>query len=313
MPRPLNLTGNIIVIGDVMLDVYISGQAHRLSPEAPVPVVAVDSKTSTLGGAGNVALNLAHLGCKVWLFGVKGDDAAGKKIVSILFDNGIENRLVTDYNVPTITKTRVIANSQQLLRFDEEKKASGSGMLTEINGVLEGDAQAVILSDYAKGILSPNLISSVIKRSRAKGIPVFIDPKRGGWNRYRGTNVIKPNLAELEEATGEVIANQGDVIRLALRMIRAYEFEAMLVTMGPKGMMWVTDEGKFEHIPTQAKEVFDVSGAGDTVIATMAACMCSGYSLAESARIANAAAGIVVGKLGTRPIMLKELEGALTK
>jgi D-beta-D-heptose 7-phosphate kinase/D-beta-D-heptose 1-phosphate adenosyltransferase len=309
----LKLTGNIIVIGDVMLDVYISGQAHRLSPEAPVPVVAVDSKTATLGGAGNVALNLAHLGCKVWLFGVKGDDAAGRKIVSILAGNGIENRLVTDYNVPTITKTRVMANSQQLLRFDEEKKASGSGMLTEINGVLEGDSEAVILSDYAKGILSPDLIDSVIKRSRAIGIPVFIDPKRGDWHRYKGANVIKPNLAELEEATGETINTDQDVIRMALRMIRGFEFEAMLVTMGPKGMMWVTDEGQFEHIPTQAKEVFDVSGAGDTVIATMAACMVSGYSLSEAAKIANAAAGIVVGKLGTRPITIKELEESINK
>jgi D-beta-D-heptose 7-phosphate kinase / D-beta-D-heptose 1-phosphate adenosyltransferase len=309
--KPLTLTGNIIVIGDVMLDVYISGQAHRLSPEAPVPVVAVDSKTATLGGAGNVALNLAHLGCKVWLFGVKGDDAAGRKIVSILFDNGIENRLVTDYSVPTITKTRVMANSQQLLRFDEEKKASGSGMLTEINGALEGDAQAVILSDYAKGILSPDLIAIVIKRSRAKGIPVFIDPKRGDWHRYHGANVIKPNLAELEEATGETISNQGDVVRLAIRMIRAYELEAMLVTMGPRGMMWVTDQGQFEHIPTQAKEVFDVSGAGDTVIATLAACMVSGHSLSDAAKIANAAAGIVVGKLGTRAITLPELNQTL--
>lgn len=307
----MKLGGNIIVIGDVMLDVYISGQAHRLSPEAPVPVVAVDSKTATLGGAGNVALNLAHLGCKVWLFGVKGDDAAGKKIVSILFDNGIENRLVTDYNVPTITKTRVMANSQQLLRFDEEKRTSGSGMLTEINGTLEGDAQAVILSDYAKGILSSELINLVIHRSRAKGILVFVDPKRGDWNRYRGANIIKPNLAELEEATGETISNQEDVIRLAIRMIRAYEFEAMLVTMGPKGMLWVTNQGQFEHIPTQAKEVFDVSGAGDTVIATMAACMCSGYSLAESAKIANAAAGIVVGKLGTCSVTHQELEKVL--
>jgi D-beta-D-heptose 7-phosphate kinase/D-beta-D-heptose 1-phosphate adenosyltransferase len=306
-PKPLNLTGNIIVIGDVMLDVYISGHAHRLSPEAPVPVVAVDSKTATLGGAGNVALNLAHLGCKVWLFGVKGDDPAGRQIVSILNSNGIENRLATDFNVPTITKTRVIANSQQLLRFDEEKRASGSGMLTEINGALEGNAQAVILSDYAKGILSPDLIASVIHRSRAKGIPVFIDPKRGGWHRYQGANIIKPNLVELEEATGETIANQGDVIRLSLRMIRAYEFEAMLVTMGPKGMMWVTNQGLFEHIPTQAKEVFDVSGAGDTAIATLAACMVSGHSLSDAAKIANAAAGIVVGKLGTRAITLADL------
>lgn len=308
----MNLTGNIIVIGDVMLDVYISGQAHRLSPEAPVPVVVVDSKTATLGGAGNVALNLAELGCKVWLFGVRGDDVAGRKIVSILFDNGIENRLLTDHSLPTITKTRVMANSQQLLRFDEEKRSSGSRLLTEINGILEDDAQAVILSDYAKGILSPDLIALVIQRSRDKGIPVFIDPKRGGWHRYQGATVIKPNLAELEEATGERVGSQKDAARLATKMLKAHSFGAVLVTMGSRGMLAVTDD-QSRYIPSQAKEVFDVSGAGDTVIATMAACICSGYSLFEAAKIANAAAGIVVGKLGTQPITLKELEENLPK
>jgi len=306
----LKLGGNIVVIGDVMLDVYISGQAHRLSPEAPVPVVAVESKTSTLGGAGNVALNLAHLGCKVWLFGVKGDDVAGKKIVSILFANGIENRLVTDYNVPTITKTRVMANSQQLLRFDEEKKSSGSGMLTEINGILEGDVQAVILSDYDKGILSSDLVTSIITQCKAKRIPVFVDPKQSDWSRYKGATLIKPNLAELESAAEEKAKTPDDIVRLAIKMKCKYNFGSILVTMGPQGML-LLNIGSPQFVPTRAKEVFDVSGAGDTVIATMAACVCSDYSISESAQIANAAAGIVVGKLGTKSITLEELKETL--
>lgn len=304
----MNLKGNIIVIGDVMLDVYISGQAHRLSPEAPVPVVAVDSRTSTLGGAGNVALNLAELGCRTWLFGVRGDDPAGLRVSEILAKRGIEDRLLVDPAIPTTTKTRVLANSQQLLRFDEEKQAVGSTLLTDIDGVLE-QADAVVMSDYAKGILSPELVKSVIKTCSNIGTPVLIDPKQRDWRRYQGATVIKPNILELEKAAGEKAGDYTSVVRMAGEMLYAYGFEAVLVTMGARGMSLITHH-KDEHIQSQAKEVFDVSGAGDTVIATMVACMCSGCSISEAAAVANRAAGIVVGKLGTRPITLKELNDA---
>ena len=306
----MNLKGNIIVIGDVMLDVYISGQASRLSPEAPVPIVAVESRTSTLGGAGNVALNLANLGCRTWLFGVKGDDVAGGRISEILLDNSIEDRLLTDSDLPTITKTRVLANSQQLLRFDEERKSNGSTLLTDINGVLDA-AQAVILSDYAKGVLSQELISSVIAQCQLKGIPVFVDPKRADWSRYQGATVITPNINELEIGSGEKVKDNADVVRSALKMMEVHVFKTILVTMGARGMILLTRAGTIDHIPTRAQEVFDVSGAGDTVIATLAACMCSGYSIFESAKMANVAAGVVVGKLGTKPITIKELKESL--
>jgi D-beta-D-heptose 7-phosphate kinase/D-beta-D-heptose 1-phosphate adenosyltransferase len=303
----LNLKGNIVVIGDVMLDVYISGQAHRLSPEGPHPVVLVDSKTSTLGGAGNVALNLAELGCRTWLFGVRGADSAGVRVSEILAERDIEDRLLIDQVIPTTTKTRVLANSQQLLRFDEERLAAGSTLLKDIDGVLE-QADAVIMSDYAKGILSNELARSVISSCKALGIPVLIDPKQRDWRRYQGATVIKPNVFELEKAAGEKVAGDDSLAQLASGMLHGYGFEAVLVTLGPRGMLLV-DRYRKEYIPSLAKEVFDVSGAGDTVVAVMAACMCSGYTVSQAARVANVAAGIVVGKLGTKPITLRELEG----
>ena len=304
----LKLTANVMVVGDVMLDVYISGPANRLSPEAPVPVVLVKTKTDTLGGAGNVALNIAGLGAKVWLFGIRGDDPAGNKVAYILRSRGIEDRLLIDPKIPTITKTRVMANSQQLVRFDEEQRSDGASLLTKVNGVLEKGADAVILSDYDKGILPPVLIASIITRCRVKDIPVFVDPKRGNWERYREATVVKPNQRELEEAAKESIYSDKDTIRLSQKMLKWYEFGAILTTMGSKGMFLITKD-QVEHIPTQAKEVFDVAGAGDTVIATMATCMCSGYTLLESAKIANIAAGIVIGKIGTQPITIQELWG----
>lgn len=307
------IKGDIVVIGDVMLDCYVSGDAWRISPEAPVPVVAVDSKRNTLGGAGNVALNLASLGCNVWLFGAVGSDQASMAIADLLFENNIIDRLYIDHVLPTTTKTRVIANNQQLLRFDEEGKFNGDNGRYDamISAILESiernSANVVVLSDYNKGVLSGQLVSEVITYCREKRIPVLVDPKRGQWEIYRNANIIKPNLFELREATSHKFLDGHDEISAVARvMMDDYNLDAVLVTMGSRGMMLVTAE-RDEFIPTKAKEVFDVSGAGDTVIATLAACICSGYSLSDSAKIANDAAGIVVGKVGTCPITLMEL------
>jgi D-beta-D-heptose 7-phosphate kinase/D-beta-D-heptose 1-phosphate adenosyltransferase len=306
----------VVVIGDVMLDVYISGEAWRISPEAPVPVVAVNSRSHTLGGAGNVALNLVGLGCKTWLFGALGSDVSGDKVMSILNDNGIEFEFEFDEMLPTTTKTRVMANNQQLLRFDEEGMFNGDGGRYDklIEKVLATFSKswigAVVLSDYNKGVLSVKLSRKVIDFCRGLELPVLVDPKRGDWKIYRRANIVKPNLFELKEATGFKNLDDHNAVSVAARMmLRDYELDAVLVTMGSRGMMLVTAE-RNEFIPTMAKEVFDVSGAGDTVVATLAACICSGHTLSDAARIANEAAGIVVGKLGTCPIASNELDGA---
>lgn len=314
----MRINGNIVVIGDVMLDVYISGQANRLSPEAPVPIVDVDSKCSTLGGAGNVALNLVGLGCRVWLFGARGSDHLGSCLSSIVRDRGIVDCLDIDPVLPTTAKTRVLANNQQLLRIDEEGRFNGyhgcyDCIISEVAQVMAAnEIGAVVISDYNKGVVSREVAVQVIKNCRASGIPVLVDPKYGDWSVYAGATLIKPNLAELGHAFNmRVDKDIKKVIGLAHSLMKSHNLESVLVTMGPRGML-VVDGYRQEHIPSLAKEVFDVSGAGDTVIATVAACLCSGYELSAAARISNVAAGIVVGKLGTAPITMKELMAELT-
>lgn len=311
----MNLKGNIVVIGDVMLDMYIHGDAWRLSPEAPVPVVAVSSRVATLGGAGNVAMNLIGLGCKVWLFGARGNDQLGDELVLIMSGAGIVDCLDIDPVLPTTAKTRVIANRQQLIRFDEEGLFNGyhgcyDCIISEVARVLsKEDIGAVILSDYNKGVLSRELAIQVVRHCNISGIPILVDPKGGDWLMYADATLMKPNLIELGKVLGHNLnrAGKSDIAKAASVMRKKLHVDVMLVTMGAQGMMLI-DGHKEEFIPTAAKEVFDVSGAGDTVVATMAACMCSGYSVSEAAIIANRAAGIVVGKVGTSPITLKELE-----
>ena len=313
----MKLGGNIMVIGDVMLDEYILGETSRISPEAPVPVVEVVSRERTLGGAGNVALNLAMLGCRTWLFGARGSDRSGDRLCALLSSNGIVDRLEIDPALPTTTKTRIIANGQQLLRFDEEKRFNGwhgsyDCMISDAVMVLMSEKiGAVVLSDYNKGVLSSDLSSRLIGTCRAMDIPVLVDPKRGAWDIYRGATLVKPNLSELSLAVGIPLSRMGDddVESAARDLMRKHDIGAVLVTMGARGMLLVHGSGT-EVIESKAQEVFDVSGAGDTVVAVMAACLCSGHGLLESARMANAAAGIVVGKRGTRPVTLAELEAA---
>lgn len=300
----------IVVVGDVMLDVYITGEACRISPEAPVPVVDVKSRKITLGGAGNVALNLAGLGCSPWLFGVRGDDAAGEQVLGILEERNIRIGIDIDDKLPTTTKTRIIANNQQLVRYDEEGRYNGNNghygeILASVCNAMES-AASVILSDYRKGVVSKDVATKVIRRCKGLGIPCLVDPKRPDWSIFSGADLIKPNVYELEQATGERVESDVAVAAIGRMVLKKYGFGAVLITRGPKGMAMVTED-ECEFIPTMAREVYDVSGAGDTVVAVMAACLGSGWSLADSARIANQAAGIVVGKLGTSPIDISEL------
>ena len=306
----------IVVVGDVMLDVYFMGEVKRLSPEAPVPVVKINAKTHTLGGAGNVSLNLAGLGCRTSLYGVRGDDPAGEQISEILREKGIADHLVVDTKQPTTSKTRIVGQGQQLLRLDEEETWNGSGdlcsrLLDRIIRDLE-DADAVILSDYSKGVLSRELTQPVIRKCRKRDIPVLIDPKRVEWERYKGGDCVTPNLSELEDVIGKTIdGDESMLVEVAQSLRKKYQLSWLVITRGPDGMCLVGDDNEATFIKATAREVYDVSGAGDTVIAAITAGIASGFPKNVAVEIANTAAGIVVGKLGSQPIQLPELETAL--
>ncbi|MFZ1984259.1 MAG: bifunctional D-glycero-beta-D-manno-heptose-7-phosphate kinase/D-glycero-beta-D-manno-heptose 1-phosphate adenylyltransferase HldE [Desulfatitalea sp.] len=307
----------ILVIGDVMLDRYLWGRVRRISPEAPVPVVQLQRTTETLGGAGNVALNLVSLGCRVTVAGVCGADAAAKELRALLTQKGIGEALVVDAARPTITKTRIMAQKQQMLRLDEEDTHA---IAPEVEQKLRAAitlalpvCQAVVLSDYGKGVLANDaFVQELIGAVRQRGIPVLVDPKGTDWQRYRGATGITPNTAELEAVAGAALEEDEARLIAAARQVRdRYRLEWLLVTRGAQGMCLIDTQDRPELIPAQAREVYDVSGAGDTVIATVAAALAVGLPLADAARVANLAAGIVVGKLGTQPILASELSTAL--
>jgi len=303
------ISGDVLVIGDVMLDVYIRGIATRLSPEAPIPIVDVTSEEYAPGGAGNVALNLARLGCHVKLFGACGMDDAGSRLSELLVFHGIEPELFL-VNAMTPMKTRIVASDQQLVRFDREEmfNVSSKQLLTSvIESVSQGKFCAVVLSDYNKGILSYKFCQSFIKYCNVNGIPVLVDPKRGDWCQYRGAYLVKPNLKEFCSVVKHDVKNDSDVVSCARVLLDEYNLGAILVTMGKMGMILIERDKEEKFIKAEIREVFDVSGAGDTAIATLAACLCSGFSLHNAAKIANAAAGLVVGKLGTSTVCDDEL------
>lgn len=307
----------VLVIGDVMLDRYIWGDVRRISPEAPVPVVAVRHKSQVPGGAGNVAANLAGMECPVTLIGLCGTDANADILLHLLNESGIDAQLHQTEQRPTIAKTRVMAGIQQVCRIDEENPlpldpALAKILLQRFEDELK-EASVVILSDYGKGILqTPDLCQAMIRACRGRSIPVLVDPKGSDWSRYRGASGITPNTAELNSAAGASTASEDVLRKAADRMLVQTNLEWLLTTRGPKGML-LTLQPNAEPlwIPAVAKEVYDVSGAGDTVIAVTAACLACGLDIRDAAAIANTAAGIVVGKLGTQPILKTEIEDAL--
>ena len=307
----------VLVIGDVMLDRYIWGDVRRISPEAPVPVVAVRHKTHVPGGAGNVASNLAGLGCPVTLVGLCGFDPEADILKSLLTQSGIDTCLHPVEHRPTITKTRVMAGIQQVCRIDDENTSPLDETLSNaLFRIFESEierAHAVVLSDYGKGVLqSSGLCASMIQTCRRRAVPVLVDPKGADWSRYRGASGITPNTAELELAAGVRTPSLDALSAAAARLIDAIDLEWLVTTRGPRGMV-VSRRGGMQPvaIPAVAKEVYDVSGAGDTVIAVSAACLACGMDICDAAAVANTAAGIVVGKLGTQPILRSELEAAL--
>ena len=298
----------LLVVGDVMLDRYWFGEVSRISPEAPVPVVKVERQEERLGGAANVARNAASLGAVAALLSVVGDDEAGRMLGRLLEDDQIDASLHVDRDIDTIVKLRVIGRQQQLLRIDFETPPSHEILQAKLADFESRVAQAdvVILSDYGKGGLTH--IAEMIRIARAHDKPVLVDPKGDEWGKYAGATVITPNRSELREVVGRW-SSEAELAVKARKLRGELGVEALLVTRSEEGMTLFADETY--HQPAQAREVFDVSGAGDTVIATLAVMLAAGADWAEAIRVANLAAGIVVGKLGTAVVTREELAAAL--
>ncbi len=299
---------NILVIGDVMLDRYWYGDVSRLSPEAPVPIIGVEREEYRPGGAANVALNLACLDTKVTLVGITGNDENAKLLEEELVSSKVECHFLKMENSPTISKLRVLGRQQQILRADFEDgfPEYDSKLLSAHIKELWDQCDLVIFSDYAKGCLQN--IESLIDEAKQQNKTVLIDPKGSDFGRYAGADIITPNSNELKALVGEWEDNE-DLINKARFLAEVNDIEAILVTRGSKGMSWVPVHGEAFHIPTKAREVFDVSGAGDTVIATLGACLAAGCSTKQAIEFANHAAGIVVSKQGTASITVSELFG----
>ncbi len=300
---------HVVVVGDVMLDRYLFGSTRRISPEAPVPVVHVNKTDDRPGGAANVAVNLASLGATTRLLGLVGEDAAAQSLQSILGGLGIVCEFTRTADRPTITKTRVQSRGQQLIRLDEENAAhmAGDAMVSALRKSIDG-AGAVVLSDYGKGALSD--VTKLISVCRDAGIPVLVDPKGTDFGKYRGASLITPNQSEFEAVAG-VCETDDELVQHARRMIDDLDLSALLITRSEKGMLLLEDGGEPLFLSTQAREVFDVTGAGDTVIATLAGALASGQDLASAAALANLAAGLVVRKIGVASVTPGELRVSL--
>lgn len=303
----------LLVAGDVMLDRYWSGPTQRISPEAPVPVVRVGKDESRPGGAANVALNIAALGAHVDLLGVVGCDAPATDLSSALARAGIGTHWIEAATLPTITKLRVLSRNQQVIRLDFEESFAAPGAFDRAQLIhrfteLAMKADVVVLSDYAKGTLID--VPALIAQCRALRKPVVIDPKGSDFTRYRGATLLTPNVPEIEAVVGSC-ADEATLLERAEGLRVDLQLEALLLTRSEKGMSLLRPGRAPLHLPTQAREVFDVTGAGDTVIATLAASIAAGSDLAEAVRLSNVAASIVVGKLGTATATRAELELAL--
>ncbi len=308
----------ILCVGDVMLDHYVYGQVERVSPEAPIPILRVGHETHTPGGAGNVLRNLQALGAQTCFVSVIGNDAAGRELNRLIAEPGnVEPHILVEAGRVTTVKTRYIAATQQMLRADRESvTALGPYVRADFMRLIEqaiADHTVVIVSDYAKGVLAEGVAAAIIAATRAAGKAVVVDPKGTDYTPYRGATVLKPNRRELAEATAMPVGSEDEVVAAARALIAAGDFSAVLVSLSEDGMILVEAGGAVHLLPAAAREVYDVSGAGDTVIATLAAALAGGLSLIEAARLANLAAGIVVGKIGTAVTYASELGEALAE
>ncbi|MBF0608783.1 MAG: D-glycero-beta-D-manno-heptose-7-phosphate kinase [Magnetococcales bacterium] len=314
----------VLIVGDIILDHFVWGRVNRISPEAPVPVVEVQRESYLLGGAGNVANNIIALGGSAAIVGVIGGDHQGRIISGLLRDKGIEDAGVFCDARPTTIKTRVIAHHQQVVRFDREDARHIDGnMLKGIGdfiGEVIGDYDGVIVSDYKKGVISPRLIQTILGYTSPTGKFVCVDPKVGHFHYYRGVSLITPNLKEAQEGSGIAIKDDRSLQRAGTTLLKnlhtpgatwSDKEHAILITRGEEGMSLFLADGTTHHLPTVAKKVFDVTGAGDTVIAAFTLAFVSGASMVQAAILSNHAAGIVVGMVGTATTSVEEIKRSM--
>lgn len=307
---------NILVVGDLMIDEYVWGDVDRISPEAPVPVVRVNRENFTLGGAGNVINNIVSMGASVSVIGTAGTGKTGKQLLGKLSELGVETGgIVSEPYRPTTRKTRIIASSQQVLRIDRETKESVSpDTFDRIRNLLKEkmpSADLVIISDYSKGLVTKALVASVSDLAKQNGIFCLADPKGMDFSKYKNVHVLTPNRKETALASGMEINRIDDLIPAGEKILESARLEKLLVTCGKDGMLLFEKDRPPFRIQSMARQVFDVSGAGDTVISILGLCLAAGASFRQSAEVANAAAGIVVGKVGTATATVEELAEAL--
>jgi rfaE bifunctional protein kinase chain/domain len=306
----------VLVLGDVMLDHYLWGRCERISPEAPVPVVEVERETSSLGGAGNVAANLAALGGEPVLVGVIGDDPHARTMLDTFAERGVATRgLVRDGGRPTTFKTRIIAQGQQVVRADWESRAEIDGAaLRGVTEVLEREVprvEALVISDYGKGVITRPVLESAMALARARRLPVAVDPKESHLDAYRGASIVTPNQHEAGWVMGRRIVDEASLMEVGWGLQRRLDADCALVTRGPDGMSLFERGGRYTHLPTVAREVFDVTGAGDTVVSVVALALAAGADYVEACRLANHAAGIVIREVGTATCSPAELKASL--
>lgn len=306
----------VLVIGDVMLDRYLLGSVNRISPEAPVPVVLLNQSEDRAGGAANVAANLRGLGVKTQIIGCVGNDMTGKILNQMIADSGIDvTNIMTSTHRPTVSKTRVMSGNQQIVRIDDESASvftadETNQLLANVTRALNTKPAMVILSDYAKGMLSDATCQTIINQCKQFNIPVIADPKGRDYSKYKGASALTPNKKETAEACGVAMQQTDALLKAAALLKDNLKLDFLAVTRGEEGISFIDDK-QIQHIPATAKKVFDVSGAGDTVIATLAAGLVHGLTPHDALQLANIAAGIVVGKVGTVPVTQAELLRAL--
>jgi len=306
-----------LVVGDVMLDHYIWGQVSRISPEAPVPVVNVTRENLLLGGSTNVVNNIHALGAGVSVCGVIGNDDAGRQLVHMLREQGIHtDGLIVEHNRPTTIKTRIIAHSQQVVRFDREAKSSieketHRQIYAYVKQQVLDGLDAIVLSDYCKGVVTQGLVRDIVTLAKKHKVIVSVDPKISHFGIYSGVTILTPNTKEASLGSKIDIEDEKSLIRAGKQLLGRLKCTAVLITRGEHGMS-LFERGKITHIPTNAREVFDVTGAGDTVISVLTLAMAAGASLGDAARLSNFAAGIVVGIIGTATVKPEELKQKIT-
>lgn len=307
----------VLIVGDLMLDEYLWGHVNRISPEAPVPVVEVQRRSFTAGGAANTAANVASLGGRAIVAGIVGDDSAGQRIRDLLDGQGIDSSAIgIDSSRPTTTKTRVVAHSQQMVRIDHEQPGALSDAVEkELLAQLEiqlSQVRAAVVSDYGKGVITSSLCERLIELARASGVPVIVDPKGTDYRKYRGATVVKPNQLETGKVFNRELRTTAEVERAGRELLQFLGAgSSVLVTRGAQGMTLLEANRPTVHVPTQAREVYDVTGAGDTVAGALALSLAVGSNLESACQLASLAAAVVVGKVGTATCTILDLEEAI--